>query len=94
MPLDGRYLLTVVLDFCFAQHISTSQKQSIEVLMFRYWYLWFIRIRTWYISIYDQGRIRAAQSQELNKEIKDMLLVTFRMKIGSNDPFHVHGTET
>ena len=45
-------------------------------------------------QFYDQGRIRAAQSQEWNKEIKDMLLAKFRMKIGPNDPFHVHGTET
>ena len=64
--------------------------------MFRYWYLWFIRIRTWYISIYDQGRIRAAQSQAWNKKIKDMLLAKFRMQMGSNESFHAHhcGTET
>ena len=62
--------------------------------MFRYRYLWFIRIRTWYISIYDQGRIRAAQSQAWNKEIKDMLLEKFRMKIGSNESFQVHETGT
>ena len=47
-------------------------------------------------QFYDHGGIRAAQSQEWNKEIKDMLLTKFRIKIGSNanDLFHVHGTET
>ena len=45
-------------------------------------------------QFYDHGGIRAAQSQEWNKEIKDMLLAKFRMKIGSNDSFHVHETGT
>ena len=44
-------------------------------------------------QFYDQGRIHAAQVKNEIKKLRTCYSRSFE-KIGSNDPFHVHGAET